>query len=393
MIQSQEQQRKNVDETRTILRRVKDRQSATISKEQYRIISYDDMPVPLCRIDMNGFIVDCNNLLAELFFGTSKEAVIEVSLFDLVESSSYSALNKLLATLVDSSDGKFADRIRFKCKSGAMVGALHVKPLRDAIGRIIGFNVAIVDETRNYSKLERIEKDKEELQRKEILKDEFIAVASHELRTPIQPILGFALLAKRKLISEEKAWDGILAEARRLQQLSNDILDVSRIESNTLKYQMSKEKLSLLLAQIVESMKLGLKKDLTLELYCEESQPDLVVELDRPRMTQVITNIIGNAIKFTEAGSIIVRCRPITEKSCAEIMIKDTGRGIPDEIMPKLFQKFATKGHGGDTQNKGTGLGLYISKAIVTAHNGQISAHNNPEGGATFLITLPISQA
>jgi signal transduction histidine kinase len=102
--------------------------------------------------------------------------------------------------------------------------------------------------------------------------------------------------------------------------------------------------------------------------------------------------LLGNALKFTDTGSITIASKAHREKNLIEIRVTDTGKGIPAEIQPILFEKFATKGHGDASQNKGTGLGLYICKAIVTAHRGTISAFNNPNGGATFQILLPISQ-
>src|SRR2546428_8905479 len=119
---------------------------------------------------------------------------------------------------------------------------LTFEPVKDNQGRLTGYIIAVIDETINRKRIDLLEKDRDDLKKKELLQDEFIAVASHELRTPIQPILGFALLARKGLMSEEEAWDGVLEEARKLQHLANDILDVSRIESATLKYDMKNEK-------------------------------------------------------------------------------------------------------------------------------------------------------
>jgi signal transduction histidine kinase len=116
-----------------------------------------------------------------------------------------------------------------------------------------------------------------------------------------------------------------------------------------------------------------------------------LIDADRSRITQVITNLVGNAIKFTSKGSIKVESRAYPDKNRLEIKISDTGGGIPIDILPRLFEKFVTKDHG-EGNKKGSGLGLYISKAIVTAHNGELTATNNPEGGAAFLISMPITR-
>jgi signal transduction histidine kinase len=142
----------------------------------------------------------------------------------------------------------------------------------------------------------------------------------------------------------------------------------------------------------VDSLKAELKKEILITVAHNEAENDLFVEADRGRLTQLITNVVGNAIKFTDKGSVKVETKSIPDKNRLEIRISDTGVGISEDILPRLFEKFATDDHGEGSAAKGTGLGLYISKAIVAAHNGEISAFNNPSGGATILIALPISQ-
>jgi signal transduction histidine kinase len=128
------------------------------------------------------------------------------------------------------------------------------------------------------------------------------------------------------------------------------------------------------------------------DLEVQLLEHDVEIELDADRISQVLTNILGNAAKFTEKGKIkIETSRASDDNSLIEIRISDTGGGIPEEILPRLFEKFATKDVG-DSAKHGIGLGLYISKAIVRAHNGKISAFNNSEGGATFVISLPTEQ-
>lgn len=231
----------------------------------------------------------------------------------------------------------------------------------------------------------------EEFRKRDKLKDEFIAVASHELRTPIQPIIGYAFLAKKGKVSQEEAWDAVLKEARRLQQLANDILDVSKMESGNIVYFMDNDEINTLLVSIANSIKNVLPPNVNISVEFDEAEADLEIWMDRSRITQLISNLLNNAIKFTERGRIRILSKALHNENKIEITVTDTGRGISDEVMPILFQKFATRGHGNVQNNKGTGLGLYLCKAIVNGHNGDISAFNNSEGGATFVITLPIS--
>jgi signal transduction histidine kinase len=237
-----------------------------------------------------------------------------------------------------------------------------------------------------------LEKANEELKYKDKLKDEFINVASHELKSPIQPILGLASLAKKDKIKQEEAWDIILRQARKLEQLANDILDVSRIESGNLSCKMDKVRINDVILDLVSAAKLNpnLSKDVSLETKLDRS---IEIVADKVRITQVLTNIISNAVKFTKKGIIMVESHVYSEENKIEIKISDTGSGIPEDLFTNLFDKFVTKKSAVNESQHGTGLGLFISKAIITAHNGQVFVCNNNDGGSTFTIILPIESS
>jgi signal transduction histidine kinase len=229
----------------------------------------------------------------------------------------------------------------------------------------------------------------ENLKRLDHLKDEFIGVASHELKNPIHPILGYAIMGKEGKIPSDMAFDIISKQATKLKQLANDILDVSRIESNTISYKMEKANIHEILLNTLVAASSNIDfRQVSLNVKVDERNKDLQIMADRTRIAQVFTNIVGNAVKFTKKGEITVETRLNKESKKLEIVVSDTGGGIPQEILPHLFGKFVTKSI--DDNNKhGTGLGLFISKAIVAAHGGSISAFNNESGGATFQIWLP----
>ena len=253
---------------------------------------------------------------------------------------------------------------------------------------------SMVDSIKNYRRnqnelTEKLSKTNEELKRKEKLKDEFINVASHELKSPIQPILGLAGLALKGKIKHEEAWEVTLRQARKLEQLANDILDVSRIESGNLSCKMEKVRISEIILDVVAVAKLNPNLSEHVALNTKLDTPIEVVA-DKLRITQLLGNIIGNASKFTTSGNITVESHVHLKENEIEIRIVDTGSGIPDDIFPDLFEKFSTKRSSGNDQS-GTGLGLFISKAIVLAHGGQISASNNNQSGSTFSIILPIN--
>ncbi|MGH9922267.1 MAG: sensor histidine kinase [Nitrososphaerales archaeon] len=224
------------------------------------------------------------------------------------------------------------------------------------------------------------------MKRKDKLKDEFISIASHELRSPIQPILGFATLAKSGKLDQQQAWEGVIKHAQRLQRIANDILDVSRIESDELTYTFEKVRINAVITDIVNSETTNLINGVVIETKLDK---DIEFEADKYRIAQVLTNVIGNATKFTKKGHIKIESRIHEESNKLEIKVSDTAGGIPIDLLPLLFGKFVTKSIGSEVRH-GTGLGLFISKAIVTAHKGRIEVDNNNDGGATFTITLPI---
>ena len=249
----------------------------------------------------------------------------------------------------------------------------------------------------------------EQLEQSDRIKSEFIDIAAHELRTPIQPIIGFAELLKKEELEYDKkreATTAILCNAKRLQRLAEAILDVTRIESNTL--DMDKERLDLndLILNALDDIVISTKEEEELKggsgdvynnkskrLYKFTKEEEIIIEADRTRLSQVVSSLLDNAIKFTkEEGtiSIVVEKKKDSSnnnnKEVVIVSIKDTGSGIDSDILPRLFTKFVSK------SSKGTGLGLFISKSIIETHGGKIWAENNSDGkGATFAFSLPIN--
>jgi signal transduction histidine kinase len=225
------------------------------------------------------------------------------------------------------------------------------------------------------------------------MQKEFINIAAHELRTPIMPILGEAEFIEhqfnntRKTVEIEKEQLSlIIRNAKRLDRLASDILDVSKIESQSLKLNKERFNLKEVLSAAVQDLRDHIAKNIgnNPSLQVLYKADDIIVSADKERISQVISNILNNALKFTEEGYISIS----TERKGKDVIItvKDTGVGIDSEILPRLFSKFTTK------SEKGTGLGLYISKNIVERHGGKIWAANNADGkGATFIFSIPIN--
>jgi signal transduction histidine kinase len=204
----------------------------------------------------------------------------------------------------------------------------------------------------------------------------------------------FADLAKHGDMDKDQAIDVIFANADKLRKLTSDILDINKIESDKFVYEMEKVDMRDLVAEIVQTTKLHIPEEVKLEtpIVTPEMPKELVIDGNRVKLSQLMTNLISNSVKFTTKGKIVLRLNAQVKQNRLEILVSDTGSGIPTEVMVRLFEKFIPKS-AAQVNKQGTGLGLYISKAIVKGHHGEISAVNNSEGGATFRILLPIRQA
>jgi signal transduction histidine kinase len=276
--------------------------------------------------------------------------------------------------------------------------------------------------------------DNEKTKSREEITKEFINIAAHELRTPTQSILGYSELLQILFEEEEKeqviesnsanisstakeldeqkkkALEGVVRNVTRLDRLEKQILDITKIESNSLTLDKERfnltEKIGDMVADVIAN-EMGRdtgydKKNIKIEFETETGaerggtgEKDIFIDADKTRVYQVIANLLRNAIKFASKGGTITITADVSTKQAhiddragegqvVIVKIKDNGTGIAANILPKLFTKFAT------TSSEGLGLGLYVSKKIVEAHGGRIWAENNPDGkGATFAFSLP----
>jgi signal transduction histidine kinase len=366
-----------------------------------------------------------NDELIRNFISNYNNSGMSIRFVDQQESGRATILivdNKvsLMMELKDDSKKTFHQAIGLSTYSNSKAGVLSYVSMFENLWK----------ETELYEKL----KDNEKMQK------EFINIAAHELRTPIVPILNLSelLYSNVKDVQEQQQQEQkemlqiILRNANRLHQLTEDILDVTRIESNTLKLKKERFNLNDVVLDVIEDFRKQIANDGNnngnVKLIYEPanssassnssdnknnrnsgSSNTLVVEADRQRLIQVICNLLDNAIKFTEEGTVTVATTIIKIKEDAHrdrevkeegeeviIAVKDTGTGIDPELMPRLFTKFATKSY------QGTGLGLFISKSIVEALGGRMWAENNSDedhdgsdsdrkhNGATFYFTLPV---
>ncbi len=232
----------------------------------------------------------------------------------------------------------------------------------------------------------------EEAKKANEVKSEFLANISHELRTPMNPIIGFAMRGMERFRSDDrnrlkKYFSQIYNSAIRLLGLLNDLLDLSKLEAGKMRYQFMELNINIPVKAAINEFSESLKeKNITLEFHQPDFDDRLI--LDHDKIIQVLNNLISNAIKFSIEGSVI--SIDICQKhDTIELSVKDMGLGIPEDELEEVFDKFIQSSK---TRSKsgGTGLGLAISKQIISDHKGHIWAENNPDGGTIFKFALPM---
>jgi signal transduction histidine kinase len=324
--------------------------------------------------------------------------------FEVVERLRDKSLNKIKVRIIDSEmqtrvsfllvDGRYAFSVEVKDDSReTAVEAMGLATYSNSNATVSSY-VAIFESLWHQAEVYEQLKLYNEMQR------EFINIAAHELRTPIQPILGLSgiLFEESKASGDRRQHilEIINRNANRLYKLTESLLDVARIENQSLN--LNKEAFDIVdmvkhaIADLETSA--ATNKNAKLLLVFQERDP-VFVNADKERLTQVVNNLVNNALKFTKEGAVAIKVQRDLNRPdpVAVVSVRDSGSGIDPEIMPRLFTKFASK------SEKGTGLGLFISKGIVEAHGGKIWAKNNNDDnnndhekdrGATFTFSLPL---
>ena len=284
----------------------------------------------------------------------------------------------LVMELRDDSKTTFFEAIGLSTYSNSKAGVLSYVAIFENLWRQVEL----------YEQLMKVH---EQLEIHDKMQKEFIGIAAHELRNPIQPILGLAEIVKSKINDAKQCefLDVIIRNAKKLKRLTEDILDVTKIESQSLDLKKEQFNLNDVITNATNDIMINidfLKKSQRNKIKLLYHQPqDIFIEADKGRITQVIFNLLSNAVKSTEGGTISVSLEKKEDNDHVVISVKDTGTGIDPGILPRLFTRFATNSFAG------TGLGLYISKSIVEAHGGKIGAENNSDGrGATFAFSIPL---
>ena len=281
------------------------------------------------------------------------------------------------------------------------------KLLVEAANKLESYNRTL--EQKVIERTQELNEANRKLQEADRIKTEFLSTVSHELRTPLAAVLGFAKIISKRLdkvifpnlrLDDVKVMqsslkvrtnlDTIISEGVRLTDLVNDLLDITKIEEGKVEWEMEAISVARIIEHAVDITSSSFEHyGLELECDVEDDLPEIAG--DKHRLEQVLINLLSNAIKFTEKG--FVRCRAWMIDGEILISVKDTGEGISEDDLERVFEKFSQARLIAKGKPKGTGLGLPICKEIVNQHGGRIWVESEPGKGSTFSFTLPVTCA
>ncbi len=370
----------------------------TSAQQRYKNL-YEKSPAMLRSITTEGTLTDCNEAYAKSL-GYTKEECVGKSMFEHTAERSVNTLKDNLANWMNTRDVGHYEIWMKRRDNSIFPVMLTGDTITDMQGNVVGRTVALTDMTEIYDarrKLEekesKIRQQYDELKKLDVAKEEFTSMISHELKTPLTPIIGWCQALKNpKIIGEMspkqlQAVDAIQSNALKLKDLVSDMLDTHKLDMKQMKFDHKYIDISEMMGFLTKNLH-SVMEPKHLE-FINSTTESLVVKSDRSRLEQVLNNIILNAVDFVpEKGRIEVRAE--TKDDQVQFMIKDNGIGIPKEKQQNLFKQFyqldtsATRKHGG------SGLGLAICKGIVEALEGKIWVDSDAGKGSTFYFTIPL---
>jgi len=368
--------------------------SLSENEEMLRSV-FDASPYSILVMDSNTTIIDCNNASLAMFNAKNKRAILNKKIENLIITEDPSAildnlnktngrklLNKLECTLKKNDDTTFNAEI-----SSSII--------KDSSGKLKAYLLIITDITERQNFIKSLKEAKIEAEESDRLKTAFLANMSHEIRTPMNSIIGFSNLLNEPELQHNKKQEylqHILHSSNLLLKLIDDIIDISKIEAGQLNVNIVECRINPLLKEVFNSFNEPNKKsNVELRLNLPPESDLFYFRTDLLRIRQILSNLIGNALKFTEEGFIEISYRIDDSKSkpYIEFCIKDTGIGIPKNKQEIIFDRFRQIDESRTRRFGGTGLGLAISKRLVEVLGGDIWVDSEPKKGSTFYFTLP----
>ena len=352
---------------------------------------YENSPDLYRTVNYSGIIIDCNKAYADKL-GFTKEESVGMNLLEHTSDKSLSAMRVNMASWRNTGKGKTTEVWMKKRDGGELPAMLTPTNLFDDDNLLIGRNVVIKD----ISELHDTKQNLSEREKIDQLKEEFLSVVTHELKSPLTPIIGFSqALSKPNLLGalNDKQLDAvkiILTNATRLRKLIMDLLDAHKLELGKMRFEAKEFSVNDLLENIKKSFNFTAEeKNISIEFHIDEP---IKITSDRDRLEQVLTNLIYNAIDFIPEGTGKVDIYTQKSRLDVKFSVKDNGIGIPQEKQKELFAKFYQADTSQTRKHGGTGLGLSICKGIVENLGGQISVDSTPNKGSNFYFIIPVQK-
>lgn len=322
-------------------------------------------------------------------FGFKQEEILGKTAREILGSPSYEQAQPRLRAALNGSPQHYELLLHVPERDVTEIKDVFYSPHLEADGTIAGCHVLIIDTTDRRAIEEELRRARTAAEAASVSKSEFLANMSHEIRTPMSAIMGYAELLSRHLTDPDdlQCVETIRRNGNFLLEIINDILDLSRIEAGKFNLDLQRVRVEEIVAEVVSLMEVrAAEKELPLEVEFRGRLPE-TIETDPVRLRQILLNLVGNAIKFTQSGRVTIAVQFISEEAKVRFDIVDTGIGIATEQQAKLFQPFSQADSSVTRQFGGSGLGLSISSRLVEMLGGEIGLYSRPGQGSTFWIT------
>lgn len=357
------------------------------SEEKYRLI-FERSPLGVLYFDINGVITDCNQQFVSII-GSSKEVLLDLPMLKLPDQNIVKAVSKALLGKPTSYEGTYKSTTADKTTPIRLLFA----PVINSAGKVEG-GIGLVEDRTLHIQSEELKKQAEIARESVKFKQNFLANMSHEIRTPLTGVLGMIEILEQTELSEKQLeYISVLKNSgESLREIINQVLDFSKIEAGKVQLKYSTFEFSSVLNNAHHLFRNICQKDVNFNIRQSPGIPPLI-KADKNRITQVIHNLISNAVKFTEQGTISLHAslqEHIASKNeiIIRIEISDTGIGIPKAKLKKLFTPFSQIDEKDTRLHEGTGLGLSIAKELVAMHGGKIGVESSYRKGSTFWFTF-----
>ena len=357
------------------------------SEAKYRTL-VDTSPDGITLTDLEGKVILCNQQTARMHGYETPESMYGLNVFDLIAPEDRSLAEQNAQLTLNEGKVTNIEYIMLRKDGRRFPAELSAALIRGTEGTPATFLGITRDIT---ERMQAIEAEKKLIK----MKEEFIASVSHDLRTPLFSLMGYIDLLRNGKVNDPEVQNEFLTRAaidvNRLQDMVNELLDVSRLESNRLVLNREQVDLSTVILDVLQAFReQAIFKRIS--LISAPLNPPLIAEVDPLRMKRVLTNLVENAIKFSNVDEKIMVTGELRNGNVS-IQVIDHGCGIPDEDCTLVFDKFYQVSRTLTKNRFGTGLGLYISKQIVEAHGGSLSVESELGKGSTFTITIPVKKS